>query len=209
MSLVKFKVCPACDERNPPARLECQKCETDLTGIKVVDENSIHSAKSASAVEDANISGNYNNLVKRCDCGLVNSPQARKCSACGEDISDIRPSHYQPVNKENKFLLRAVDGGYSFTLDKAVTIIGREAEMKDYLSAKSYVSRQHTKFTVADGDVYIVNISTTNSTFVNNTPITSDAPTRLKSGDEIGVGGKFVNGSRQNEAAYFIFEVGP
>ena len=37
MALEKYKICPACGEHNPPGLLECRKCETDLTGIRVSD----------------------------------------------------------------------------------------------------------------------------------------------------------------------------
>ena len=37
MELEKYKVCPSCGEHNRPTSLECRKCETDLTGVRVVD----------------------------------------------------------------------------------------------------------------------------------------------------------------------------
>jgi ribosomal protein L40E len=201
MSQIKFKICPTCGEHNPPARLECQKCEADLTGVKIVDENSLNKDKSVSVNKETHL---FSNLVKKCDCGAVNPSQARKCTVCGEDISDISPVQNQ--SSANQFILRAIDDEYSFTLDKTITIVGREAEMKDYLCTKSYVSRNHSKFTIIDTNVYIVNMSATNSTFVNNKPISCETSTLLKNGDEIGFGGKLINGNRQIEAAYFIFE---
>ena len=197
--LVKF--CPTCNTKNPTDQFECKKegCGTDLTGVKIVNET---------PNEDGNRGDNSNGLVKQCYCGTVNFPQARKCSACGEDISPIRPAPLQPIDTPTQFFLRTADGEYSFALAKELTIIGRSAEMSDYLSTKSYVSRKHATFTVVGKDVYVCNKSTTNPTFVNNLKIPSDVPTLLKNGDEIGIGGKLINGNRQNEAAYFIFEVG-
>jgi len=189
MELAKFKICPVCGEHNQPSRLECQKCETDLTGIKIVDE-----ASSSDKPKPQ--------IMKQCSCGTANPPQARKCVSCGEDISDIRPA----VIEAKKFCLRSINDNYSLTLEKTETVIGREAEMKDYLSAKSYVSRKHAKFTIINDEVYIDNMGATNSTFVNNSLIPNNAPTLLKNGDEIGIGGKLINGNRQKEAAYFVFE---
>lgn len=208
MSLAKFKICPACEEHNPPSLLECQKCEADLTSVKIVDGILLQNRTNTSANKEANTSGSCSELVKQCDCGMLNPPQARKCSSCNEDISDIRPAALQPTNKISRFFLRAIiDEDYSFELEKAVTIIGREANMKDYLAVKSYVSRQHAKFTIVNGDIYLEDLSTTNHTFVNNLLIASNVPTLLKNGDEIGVGGKLINDNRQQEAAYFIFEI--
>jgi len=201
MASEKFKICPACGERNPASLLECLKCETDLTNIKIVDETILQSSKNIST------NGDNGELVRSCDCGTANPPQARKCSACGEDISDIRPVFCQSANKPNQYYLRSIDSEHTFVLDKPVTVIGREFEMKECLSAKPYVSRQHARLTVTDGGVFIENMGSTNRTFVNNLPISNSAPTLLKNGDEIGFGGKLVNGTRQNDAAYFIFEV--
>jgi pSer/pThr/pTyr-binding forkhead associated (FHA) protein len=79
--------------------------------------------------------------------------------------------------------------------------------MRDYLAAKPYVSRGHATLTMVNDDVYIQNISETNRTFVNNTPIPHDASVLLKNGDKIGLGGKVLEGKRRNNAAYFVFEV--
>ena len=37
MELTKYKICPECGKHNPPNLLECRYCESDLTGVKVVD----------------------------------------------------------------------------------------------------------------------------------------------------------------------------
>lgn len=206
MALNKFKVCPACGEYNTPALLECKKCETDLTGIKVVDE-AILATANASAGE-ATASSNSRSHVKICDCGTANPPQARKCSSCGEDISDVRATESQSSPEvTQKVVLRSIDASFTFPLDKPVTVIGREAEMQQYLETKVYVSRKHAKFTLTNDEIYIENMSSTNHTYVNNTLIPSDAPTLLKNGDEIGFGGKQINGKRQSQAAYLVIEV--
>lgn len=202
MALNKFKVCPACGEHNPPALLECKKCETDLTGVKVVDDAFL-AAQSATPQPDNRC------LIKLCDCGAENLPQARKCASCGEDISDVRASESKAgvMNSKLSAILRAFDASFFFTITKPVTVIGRESEMSDYLREKAYVSRKHVKVTIANSELYIENLSSTNHTFVNNVLIPSDAPTPLKNGDEVGLGGKLINGERQAHAAYFVVEV--
>jgi ribosomal protein L40E len=204
MSLEKFKICPACGKHNHPSRLECQNCQTDLTGTKVMDSEPESMDTPTSAPHEELI------LVKICDCGAENSPQSRKCSQCGEDISDIRPialpSMDISTDTPKSPILRAIDDNFSFILEKPILIVGRETDMQDYLSKKLYVSRKHAQFTISNGNVYIENLSKTNYTFVNNVLIPSDKSTLLVNGDEIGLGGKNINGSRQKDAAYFIFE---
>ncbi|MDR2132488.1 MAG: FHA domain-containing protein [Clostridiales Family XIII bacterium] len=206
MTPAKFKLCPACGEHNPPALLECKECETDLTGVEVVDD-AILAARN-DATQGAATSRDDKGLVKLCDCGAENAPQARKCSSCGEDISDVRATEREAVAKppSSPVVLRAFDGSFSFAVTKPVTIIGRECEMGEYLKDKTYVSRKHAKVTVVEGEVYIENLSGTNRTFVNDAAIPSDAPTLLKNGDEVGLGGKSMNGERQTRAAYFVIE---
>jgi ribosomal protein L40E len=208
MTLTKFKLCPACGEHNPPALLECRRCETDLTGVEVADAETLAAAGAPAAPAAAPAAGRAP-LVKLCDCGAENPPQARKCSVCGEDISDVRAAASAAGSPPARFTLTALEGGGSFPLAQPVAVIGREAEMREYLAAKSYVSRRHAKLTLANGELYIENLSKTNYTFVNNTLIPSGAPTLLRPGDEIGLGGKVVGGGRQAQAAYFVLEAPP
>ena len=145
-------------------------------------------------------------LVRICECGAHNAPQARKCRKCGEDISDILPF---PVAEEEQFSykLKAVEDDFEVTMDQPVSIIGREAGLKEYLGSKAYVSRQHAKLTVAAGKVFIENLSNTNRTFLNNAVLSGTEPAVLHDGDEIGLGGMEMDGKRQKDAAYFLFEI--
>ena len=91
MALEKYKICPACGEHNAPNLLECRKCETDLTGIKIVDATAV---QAASATQEKTTGTDCAEALFRvCDCGEMNPPQARKCQSCGEDISDILPAY--------------------------------------------------------------------------------------------------------------------
>ncbi len=206
MDLQKYKVCPACGEHNPPNLLECRKCESDLTGIKVVDRNTEQRTK-GKVKEDNTVPGEPV-LARICECGAQNPPQARKCKVCGEDISDIMPTTV--IEEDQKafiYELKAVGDDYSIAIDKPVCIVGREADIREYLKNKSYVSRQHAKFTIVAEKVFVENLSNTNKTFVNNVEIAGDGPTALSNGDEIGLGGLEIAGSRQESAAYFIFNI--
>lgn len=206
MELEKYKVCPECGKHNAPNLLECRFCEADLTGCKIVDKTT---EAAEPAKQEQPVSAEEKTvLVRICDCGAENAPQARKCKACGEDISDIIPERVALAEKRPfAYVLSSVDGSFSVSLDQVVTVIGREAQLKEYLSSKIYVSRQHAKLTVVAEKVFIENLSRTNKTFVNNEEISSETPTAVNNGDEIGLGGKVINGTRQENAAYFVFQV--
>lgn len=205
MELSKYKVCPECGKHNPPSLLECRYCEADLTSIKVVDSTAKETAAATTTSGSAAVE---TELVRICECGSENAPQARKCKVCGEDISDIIPIQVEKKSKKVfSYELKTQDGAFSCVFDKPLVIIGRESDLEEYLQTKVYVSRQHARLTVVANKVFIENLSQTNKTFLNNNEIPEGIPTALQSGDEIGLGGKIVDGKRQDQAAYFIFHV--
>ena len=205
MNLNKYKICPECGKQNTPSLIECRYCEADLTGVKIVDDSTAETDKN---IQSSVVSKNKAPIfVRKCECGAENAPQARKCGICGEDISDILPIQKEETDEPKLlFFLESCDGTFSFEINKPAVVIGREAELNDYLHDKIYVSRQHARISVADGNMFVENLSRTNKTFVNNIEI-QDSPTVLADGDEIGLGGKLIDGQRQDKAAYFIIRV--
>lgn len=209
--MAKYKICPACGAKNPPTVFECIQCEADLTGEKVRDESAEESAQ-AEDTHKPRVNLSKERFLRRIcsECGHENPPNARKCASCGEDISDIVPTVGTEPDAEDQpsaavCTLRSVDSEYSFDVPEGETVIGRTSIMREYLGMKQYVSRAHAKLVARGSDLYIENLSTTNRTFVNNKQISSI--TRLKDGDEVGLGGICLNGDRQNQAAYFIAEM--
>lgn len=206
MDLSKYKICPECGKHNSPSILECRYCEADLTSVKVVDSSSEEiTVKDQTGKTSENVE---TELVRICECGAHNAPQARKCKNCGEEIFDIIPVQ---VEKEPKkafsYELKSPDGSFFATINKPIVVIGRESELKDYLQTKTFVSRQHARLTVVADKVFVENLSRTNKTFLNNKEIPDGIPTVIQNGDEIGLGGKVIDGNRQDQAAYFIFQV--
>lgn len=187
-----YKICPCCGESNAPTLFECKNCMADLTYIKITKK----SDETVSVKSDTTLK-----KVKKCNCGNENPSNARKCLSCGEDISDIIPRSNEKI-PASVFNLCSMDDDFFFPI-KGETIIGRENEMGFYLQNKKYVSRCHAKLTVKDNKLYILSLSSTNHTYVNNEAILENVPVEIKDGDEIGLGGCVNNEERQNYAAYF------
>lgn len=208
----KYKICPSCGHENAPNEVECVECGTDLMSVPVIDANKVAndttSMQTALPSEDADAEASLSSsaapsqYIKLCACGTVNPPNARECSACGEDISLILPT-LRPETAEAHFTLNEVGGDYTFCIPCGCIVVGREHAMREYLSGKHFVSRIHAKLTVEDGALYVENLSSTNYTFINNIKIPSGR-SRLQIGDELAFGGVAVNGMRQADAAYFI-----
>ena len=201
----KYKICPSCKTKNPPALFECMNCEADLTGIKITDEETEKMIADNAIEQSETVS---NKMVRVCECGAKNAPNARKCSSCDEDISDITPTPdtENETKEERSFVLSSLDGRYAYTITADDVTIGRESTMSEYLSVKSYVSRSHARVTKENNELYIENLSNTNFTYVNNKKITEK--TVLQDGDEIGLGGTNINGRCQEQAAYFLVRIG-
>ena len=200
----KYKICPSCKAKNPPALFECMNCEADLTGVKITDEETERMiAENAAAQAET-----PKKMVRACECGTKNPPNARKCSFCNEDISDITPT--PDIEEEKKevisYVLSSLDGQFAYKVTTDDVTIGRENTMSEYLSVKSYVSRSHARITKVNDELYIENLSNTNFTYVNNNKITEK--TKLQDGDEIGLGGTNINGKCQEQAAYFLVRIG-
>lgn len=125
-----------------------------------------------------------------------------------EDISDILPTKKQqdePAQEERQFQLKDPVTGVQYQLTSGVTVIGREAQFREQLQARPYVSRIHAKLILEEGKCFIENLSHTNYTFVNNQRI-PEGRYELHPGDLIGLGGIKVDDSFQEQAAYFVLE---
>ena len=145
----KFKICPGCGAKNPPDVSDCVNCDFDLMSVPVTDER-----QEAAKISAREKSVSKSSSVKICsECGEKNLPNARKCSKCGEDISDILPTPEDASTTERElqpsaFSLQSLDGRATFAVDRDELTVGREHEWNDYLAAKTFVSRRHCKFTL-------------------------------------------------------------
>ena len=198
----KFKICPVCHAKNSPAVLECIECGNDLMGVRIVDEAFLEEQQK---IEPETASALASDLVRVCDCGAENEISARKCTVCGEDISDIIPTPRKKTTEPPKFLFLSFDGTAKLELAcPSEHIIGRENELAEYLSTKSFVSRRHAKLTVTSEGVFVENLSKANGTYINNEKIDDGKVYKLCVHDEVGLGGFVNQNGRQELAAYFV-----
>ena len=181
----KYKICPSCKTKNPPILFECMNCEADITGVKISDEETKEMITGNATVQEED---SQQKMVRVCECGKKNAPNARKCISCNEDISDITPMIDNEEEKEESvsFVLSSLDGQFVYKVTTDDVIIGRENSMSEYLEAKSYVSRFHARVTKENNELFIENLSKTNFTYVNNKKITEKI--KLQDRDEIGLG---------------------
>jgi len=195
----KFKKCPLCGNKNSPISLECTSCESDLTNVKVLDE------ETEKILTEKQNEPQKSLTFRICDCGEKNLSNARKCVSCGEDISDVLPTASD--NNTIKYTLSSSDGEYTFEINKPIITIGREQDMNEYLSKKQFVSRIHAKIMLNGDTLTVENLSSTNFTYVNNKKVSVGEQAVLTDGDELSLGGIVKDGERQKDAAYFSVRV--
>ncbi len=224
----RFKICPnpKCREVNKSSLPQCLKCHTNLMTVRAVLEDKIEEEMAklngkedltnSVKVEEAKIQAP--SMVRVCEeCNAENLPNARVCSACGEDISYVIaiPSakkeesiEKQEVTESKQISIASLDGLSIHLFVPGVTVFGRECALAEYLSNKTFVSRKQAEIRYENNMLYIRNLSKTNPTFVNNKEVSSSEWQRLEDGDEIGLGGNLKGNLRQESAAYFIVRMG-
>ena len=193
----KYKICPNCKKHNGTNEMVCE-CGYDIDEVPITDDAKENERTKKEEKEPEH------KLFRYCDnCDTKNEANARKCINCQEDISGIELEEERSDSKKAPYMIESIDGKVFMEIDKD-TLIGRESILAEYLSEKTYVSRNHAKLTISGGELFIQNISKTNFTYVNNIKIDENVPVKLSDGDEIGLGGIQKDGKRQDLAAYFV-----
>ena len=97
-----------------------------------------------------------------------------------------------PTRPAKAFALRFISGKYQggeFPLpEQGEIVIGRSSEL-DMVLVEDMVSRRHSKITVANGQIFIQDLGSTNGTFVNGEKIKR---ARLQEGDRILIGTSII-----------------
>ena len=177
--MAKYRICPYCGYRNSPNKYQCENenCGEDLISVRVTEEpgEPVRQAPMAEPYRPAPAAEPYRpdpaagpyrpapiaqpdaRMVRICDnCGTHNRPNDRKCSQCGEDISDIPPVaengtdsgvRQEPVMQKGgrRYMLASLSGDLLYEIPEGETVLGREAELSDYLEERLYVGRRQSR----------------------------------------------------------------
>ena len=199
-----YKKCPVCGHENLPVLFECENCGTDITGIRMTNDQERIAQSINKESSEENSQSPQNSYIKVCSCGAKNAPNQRKCTQCGADISGVIAT-LASDGEAFKMILQSTDGQYAYEISDDEVVLGREEEMGEYLKDKSYVSRRQCRIKLENQMVYVENLSTTNPTFVNDEPIAGNKA--LADGDVLSLGGTTVGGKHQQQAAYFLVRI--
>ncbi len=76
--------------------------------------------------------------------------------------------------------------GERISINKPVFRIGKEKSFVDYFIAdNTAISRSHANIHIENGEYFVVDMNSTNHTYVNGTQLTGNVKTKIKSGDKL------------------------
>ena len=185
-----------CFAPNPPAARKCRVCFSDISHVIPTrpDGSMPPPAEEPKRPKPQEV-------TPRAETPRAETPRAE--TPVAEDRQ--RPMAETEGISIPRYYLDAHGGGYSFSVPRGETVIGRAAEMGEYLSTKTYVSRNHCKLILEEGGLYVVNLSRTNYTYCNGARVGDRL--KLRHGDELGLGGIVVEGKPQSRAGIFTVRV--
>ena len=203
------KICPICGYRNRDSAEYCERCLFNLSDTDDLNPK---------AENEEGIEGMEEGLGVYCPNGHWNPPGAKFCQVCGVPLEDkdtqeellLPPEEseeeekgqimkiYKLVSHDAEFLVEL-----SLYKDKVKEmLIGRKSgkNIPDVdltgLKGAEVVSRRHANLILDgnEGEIYVVDLGSTNGTFVNGEKLKPGEKIKLKIGDEIlfGKGIRFV-----------------
>lgn len=122
-------------------------------------------------------------------CNERCSPEDMICGACLSSMDSVEIFECDEQKKEVTLKLVYEDN----TLDiKDGDIVGREAMGENFLADKLTVSREHAKFIQKNKKWYVVDMGSTNKSYVNGKEIKTNKEILLHDRDELGLSRRVV-----------------
>jgi len=137
--------------------------------------------------------------VKFCGhCGEENLDEAKFCDSCGKQFVEAPKKHPTINVKAKPAVLSSITTGKNFDLhpDEEV-LIGRgdpsrglepQVLLDDPSALEDGVSRLHAKIICEGNEYFILDLNSTNSTYLNKRKLVPQAHSKLADGDEIQLG---------------------
>ena len=137
-------------------------------------------------------------------CGANALPDQRFCASCGatlepreEAAPEPQPEPAAPVAPTGPYLAVVASGAHIPLVDQPELLIGRtddisgiypDVDMTPHGGEEGGVSRRHAKL-VHEGDAwFIIDLDSTNGTYLNETELTPKVRAAVSDGDTIGLG---------------------
>lgn len=131
-------------------------------------------------------------------CGEENFDDAKFCDSCGERFAEV-PVKQPTINvKAKTAVLNSIETGKTYELHPDQdTLIGRgdsgrgiepQVLLDDAAALDDGVSRLHAKIICEGNQYYLIDLDSTNSTYLNKRRLRAQTHNKLNDGDEIQMG---------------------
>jgi hypothetical protein len=167
------KICPTCGTENEVTRVICASCGVSLVGVDPSEEFGASALPPASSAPSPEV---------RCrECDASNTAALDRCVYCDARLKDA-PCRTFVVSLLWPWGTEDV---------RESLLVGRDPPAPPALVAKlsaggfDNVSRKHAKLIVAEGKVSIVDMGSSNGTFVNGVRLQPNVPVELESGTKL------------------------
>ena len=128
-------------------------------------------------------------------CGSKNPEHEIVCSNCMADLSGVEVTYQEGKNTaegeplEDKTVvvsdhITLVGDGFQIIV-KSGDVVGRQGVGAEYLNSFKTVSRRHARFYREGDQWFIEDAGSTNGTFVNDRPISTNQRYEIKDGDTV------------------------
>lgn len=138
---------------------------------------------------------NLDGVVRSLRDGMMNIGAEQRNAQTSDSIMDagVKVVEFESVARERAYgavattlTLKAVDSSVSFIIDKDEYLIGKSAERVDgVVTGNPAISRVHCKVIRENGGFYIVDMGSSNGTFLNGTRLASSEKARIEQGSQI------------------------
>lgn len=195
-----IKICPICGYRNRESAEYCEKCLFSLEDAGELNPD---------AQDEEGLNDLGEGLGIYCPNGHWNPPDAKFCQICGvplkEEVSSdelLFPPEVSEIEEEGRIVraFKLINHDNEFVVELAMhdgkvkeMLVGRKSgkNVPDIdlagLKGSELVSRKHAKIVLDgnSGEIFLIDMNSTNGTFVNGKRITPQEKVRLQRGDKI------------------------
>lgn len=109
------------------------------------------------------------------------------CPECGKPMIARRPGA-TGVDNQVSLVLKARQGSFVLKPENGAVIGRQDSPYAAQLSGLGMISRQHGKFVKRGEDWFIIDLGSTNGTYINNREVPANTPVKISAGDEIDIG---------------------
>jgi hypothetical protein len=169
-----IRICPVCGAEHPATAAQC-RCGALLTGVDLSLKQPKGDAKKRNPAFDETLPPSPR--CPRPDCGALNPPYSKQCVYCGQVL--------------DKQAAAVLEWPWGERLEITGNLVfGREGDIPEAMKLRlarefDNVSRRHAEFFQADGQLWVMDLGSSNGTYVDGLRLAPHVRRALKTGNAV------------------------